>query len=651
LGSTFKTTYQGTLLETDDVWFRPIDCLTGPDGSVFVVDWYDQRANHVIPEDTWDKSNGRIWKIVYRDTPPTEKLDLSQRSSDELVALLSHANAWQRREARRIMSERRDSAVLPKLRAMLQTRQAGEASLEALWALYVSGGWNQELAIELLDHADADVRAWTVRLIGDEQSPLSPAMAQRLTRMADQEPSAAVRSQLACTSKRLSGADALPIVARLLRRSDDATDTHIPLLLWWAVENKALSDSERVLSLLADNVLWRLPLVRGTIVERLARRYLAERNEAGYTACARLMALAPDGAARQALVAALDQDFGGRPLETVPAPLDSLARELLTDHASNPVAVRLAMRLGSDEAYRRALATLADRAAPQSTRLALISAVGQAARPESTAALVRLLDEPLESIQLAAVAALEHGDDPALAAEVLRRYGGWPAALRNRAVNMLCARPFWARSLVQGVADGRVDAKEVSVDQLRQMLAHRDAELATAIEQRWGKIRQATPGEKQSYVPVIGRLLNEGTGDPRRGHALFVKHCATCHMLFGEGNKIGPDLTSADRKNRDALLMNILDPSGYVRPEYVAQTAALQDGRVLTGLVVESTAQQLTLVDAKNQKTVLARDEIEELIPSSQSLMPERLLETLAPQELRDLFRYLQSSGPPVPAS
>ncbi len=80
-------------------------------------------------------------------------------------------------------------------------------------------------------------------------------------------------------------------------------------------------------------------------------------------------------------------------------------------------------------------------------------------------------------------------------------------------------------------------------------------------------------------------------------------------------------------------------------------SVTLHDGRVLTGLVVESNAQQITLVDAKNQKTVLARDEIEELVPSPQSLMPERLLETLAPQELRDLFRYLQSTPPPATRS
>ena len=136
---------------------------------------------------------------------------------------------------------------------------------------------------------------------------------------------------------------------------------------------------------------------------------------------------------------------------------------------------------------------------------------------------------------------------------------------------------------MRAVDAGRIDAKDVTVDPIRQMLAHDDAQLAAAIETRWGKIRPATPGEKMSYVPVMGRILNEAKGDLESGHKLFVKHCAVCHTLYGEGNKVGPDLTSADRKNRDALLLNILDPSGYVRPEYVAQIVVTVDGRVLDG--------------------------------------------------------------------
>ena len=231
---------------------------------------------------------------------------------------------------------------------------------------------------------------------------------------------------------------------------------------------------------------------------------------------------------------------------------------------------------------------------------------------------------------------------------MLTRYQSFSPALRSRAIALSASRAAWAETLVDLVDKKTIEAQDVSVDQLRQMLAHDDDALAAAVEARWGKIRAATPGEKMSYVPVLGRVLGAGEGHLERGHKLFMKHCGVCHTLHGEGEKIGPDLTSADRKNRDALLINILDPSGTIRPEYITQTAVLVDGRVLTGLVTNSDAQQITIVDAKQQKTIVARDEIEQIQPATTSLMPERLLEQLKEQELRDLFRYLQSDKPPV---
>ncbi|MBI3838415.1 MAG: c-type cytochrome [Planctomycetia bacterium] len=647
-GSTFKTRYAGTLLSTDDIWFRPIDSLTGPDGSVFVADWYDQRANHVIPEDTWDRSNGRIWKIVARGTRPAGKLELAKQSSAALVALLSHANEWYPREARRILGQRRDPAILPRLEQIIGQADGGHLALEALWALYVSGGWNDSLVLRLLDHANPDIRAWTVRLIGDDRRELSGAIQARLVQLAASEPSSTVRSQLACTCKRLTGADGLPIVEQLLRRGEDADDPHIPLLLWWAIEDKSISDRPGVLHLLSTSEAWQLPIVHDTIVERLAQRYLAEQTDAGYAACAQLLALAPRKEDIHLLVAGMDKQYSGRRLEKVPAPLEPMLAKLWQQDRLDPTLVRFALRLGSRQAYEQALTRMADRNEPQPVRLAFIAAVGQAASPDAVGRLLPLVDESQgETICMAALAALEHFADETIAAEVLARYAKFTPALRARAVSLLCSRNAWSGALVQAVAEGKLDAKDVSVDQIRQMLAHNDDGLAQAIEVRWGKIRPSTPGEKQAYVPVLGRVLNEGKGDLDSGHKLFVKHCGTCHIMYGEGNKVGPDLTSADRKNRDALLLNILDPSGYVRPEYVAQVAVLNDGRVLTGLVAESTPQTLTIVDAKNQRTTVARNEIEQIQPSSQSLMPERLLETLAPQEVRDLFRYLQSGAPP----
>ena len=290
-GSTYETRYEGTLLETDDIWFRPIDSLVGPDGNVYVADWYDKRANHVIPEDTWDRTNGRIWKLVYRGTPEAPapvladaqsraKVDLTKQATGELIKALAHDNVWQRREARRILSERRSPETLPKLRALVDSIDE-RLALEALWTWYSAGGWGDDAALKLLDHPNPVVREWTVRWIGDETNTPRADLVARLVELAKVEPAVNVRSQLACTAKRLRGPDCLAIVSELLKRSQDATDPHLPLLLWWAVENKAISDTTLVLNLLGDSSAWQLPLVRDLLAERIARRYLAERQRGG----------------------------------------------------------------------------------------------------------------------------------------------------------------------------------------------------------------------------------------------------------------------------------------------------------------------------------------------------------------------------------
>src|SRR5262249_17147751 len=184
-----------------------------------------------------------------------------------------------------------DPTVRPILRKMVLENK-GQLALESLWALYVSGGFDDALAAKLLDHVNEDVRTWTVRLLGDAKK-VSPAIQKQLLNVARTDASPRVRCQLACSARRLPGKDCLAIVRELLRRNEDVNDPQIPLLLWWAVESKAISDRELVLKLLETSGDWRLPLVSKYLVERLGRRYMAEGTDAGYTACAHLLSKAP----------------------------------------------------------------------------------------------------------------------------------------------------------------------------------------------------------------------------------------------------------------------------------------------------------------------------------------------------------------------
>jgi len=202
---------------------------------------------------------------------------LAKLESKQLVALLSHPNDWYVRKARRILADRRDPEVIGPLRSLIFETKDDQLALEALWALYVSAGIQEDFALKLLEHRNPDVRRWTVRLLGDENT-VSPVVGRRLINLAENEKDVSVRSQLASTAKRLPAKDGLAIVQSLLHHKEDEQDPHMPLLLWWALERHAVAEMDMVMEIFGTEEAWRAsssPIVRET-VERLMRRYAAE---------------------------------------------------------------------------------------------------------------------------------------------------------------------------------------------------------------------------------------------------------------------------------------------------------------------------------------------------------------------------------------
>jgi putative heme-binding domain-containing protein len=208
---------------------------------------------------------------------------------------------------------------------------------------------------------------------------------------------------------------------------------------------------------------------------------------------------------------------------------------------------------------------------------------------------------------------------------------------------LLCSKPAGAKVLLDAVDRGKLKAAELDSDALQQILRHQDVNLEKIVEKHWGKIQPQTTGEKRARMHGIQVSLKLASGDRERGKALFKQHCGICHTLFGEGNRIGPDLTGADRKDLNFLLTSIVDPSAVIRKEYLSHVLRTADGQVLTGLIAESTPATITLLDAKNQRTTLARSDVESMKASPVSLMPEKILDALDAQQVRDLIAFIQS--------
>lgn len=670
--STFASSHGGELLRANDAWFAPTDVIMGPDNAIYVADWHDHRTAHPDPDADWDRSNGRIYRIAAKGTKATKPPQLANLASSQLVALLSDRNPWIVRQARRILAERRDPEAVFRLRSLVLEVKDERHALEALWALYLSGGFNESFGLRAVEHRSAMVRHWAVRLLGDERT-VSPEMAARLAQLAAAEKDARVSAQLACTAQRLAAPTGLAIALALLRGTSNADDPHLPLLIWWAIERHAIAGIAELSEFFAGRAAAHSEIARNIVRERLLRRWTAEGTEATLNACASVIAAA-DASERPALFAAVEQGFRDRPREPVGfgsgglfagsavAELkiprrfehyqnvtDALAREfdrLWREDTRDAALIRFSCRIGRGNGRARATSLAADESASPHLRIEMIRTLAELGYAGSAEEFLRLAksDAP-EMVRLAALESLSSFDYLNLAEEILAACPSFPERLRHRARDVLLSRKEWAAALLVAVDKKHIAAREISFQQLRTAALHNDPELDKLIRKHWGNITSGTKEEKLAEMRRLQNDLRAGEGDPVRGHALYRQACAACHVLHGEGGQVGPDLTYANRADREFLLASIVDPSATVRKEFLNYEIETTGGRILSGLIAEQAAGTMTIVSANGERNEIARDRIQSMRESAVSAMPEGLLQPLKPQELRDLFSYLQRTN------
>lgn len=667
-GSTVEAALGGLLLDSHDTWFGATDVCLGPDGAVYVCDFHDQRTAHPDPDAKWDTSNGRIYRVQASGARPSRRLDVAGRSTAELVALLRHPNGWYAQHARRLLAERQDRSAWPALKVLAIQTEDSDLALQGLWAAFGCGAFDSALAMALLDHPAEHVRSWTVRLLGDSRQMASPLLA-RVVALAQHEPSVIVRAQLAATAKRLPGTQCLSIVQALLRRDLDGDDLHIPWLLWWAIEDKAIADRQRVLDLFAGPDAWKNNLIRGNLT-RLMRRYAAAGTADGYAACCRLWKNTPQPD-RESMLPALYQGLtersrgltgvtssglydavaavGDQPVAPAPVRFEPPTAELRAvilsawqTRRDAALGTRLALEVGLDEAYRHLVSQLKP-GEPAPRLLEGLAVLSDYARDDCIAGVLALAgDGQTDDVRAAALGVLQRFSNEAISGAILGGYPRMSETLKSRARDLFFSRPQSSLAFLKLVDDRRVDPAQVPIDQLRRLSLFKNDEIDAAVRKHWGNIQPGTPEEKLADMRRFNNDLRAGSGDSARGHELFKTHCAVCHKLRDEGVTLGPDLTNTVKGDQDSLLANIVDPSAVVRRDFLSFVVVTKNGVVHSGLIAEQDAASLTLVDAKNQRTRIGRDEIDELNESPTSLMPERMLEQLTPQELRDLFAFLR---------
>ena len=639
-GLTFRTQDEGFLLESDDHWFRPVDIQTGPDGCIYVADMYEQRIDHASHyQGRIHRESGRIYRLRPKAKPPEQPQDLSLFSTDEIVDLLKHKNKWYRQTALRLLADRRDASIYPKLRQHLGTEE-GQLALELLWAMHVSGGWTDQEACKDLCHIDPHVRLWAARLLCDRGS-VSKSLAARLAKIAGSEPDLLARCQWACSAKRLSAHQALPIVANLLDHDEDVDDPWIPLLLWWAIEAQMDSDPESVLRLFAEESFWNEPLVDKHILERVMRRFAQSGHRRDLFYCARLLELAPDKKHTTKLLAGFEEAYRGRSLAELPDELvDALA-------ATGGGSLALRLRQKDPESVRQALATILDPEGDMEQRRQLVRILGDLQLAESVPVLLELVEKAEQpDIRRNSLTALQAFDDPQLGQRVAELFPQLPQDTHESALMLLASRPAWTFALLEAVDRGDVASESLQPSVVRRMLLHRDKSIETSVRQRWGHLEAPQTEEMFAEIDRVKGILESGSGIPHHGKKIFMQSCGKCHVLFGQGGHIGPDLTVYHRNDLRRMLVNVINPSWEIREGFENTVIYTEDGLTVNGFVTDEDNQMVVLKTADGQNVMIRKDQIEGQLASKHSLMPEGILRNFTDQQLRNLFAYLRASQP-----
>lgn len=684
--SSFKTKDLGYAITSTDPRFRPVEIKAGPDGAIYVADMYEpQIAHRQHFQGLIDKDNGRIYRLSAKDSKPSKQLDLGKKTTAELVEHLQQPNKWQRQTALRLISQRRDRTVLPLLKKNIES-STGQFALECLWATYQLGGLDDAFAQKCLAHKEPLIREWTVRLSGDMPLDLAAAanatgravpgprevqdahlmghrfaetrtsipLARKLVDVAKSETYVRVRSQLASTAKRLPADQALPLIDALTTHNEDADDIHIPLLLWWALESKATKSSAAIVGLFKNADFWKRPLVEKHLASRTMQRFAQAGSRNDLLVAAELLAKAPTAEHKQELLKGFEAAFKGRPLSGLP---DELVK-LITESGGGSLALRVRQKDAAaiDEALKLVAVEPAAQPDPKqkaaaeeakTRRIELVQTLGEVQPSGSVNALVSIAKTSADNeVRSAALTSLLGFKDEAIGSEILTVFASLHDDVQSVALTLLTSRPIWARQLLEAIDSGKLKQDVLPIDVVRKLTFLKDDKLAALVKKHWPKLEGASTAEMQELIARFASVAKSEGGEPFEGKKIFMQSCGKCHLLFGEGGRIGPDLTTFKRDDVNHILTNVINPSAEIREGFEAIVVVTTDGRTVTGFRADQDARVLVVRGIDGQNISINRDDIEEIVPQKKSLMPEGLLNNLTEEQVRNLFTYLRVGQP-----
>jgi putative membrane-bound dehydrogenase-like protein len=658
-GTTFtaRRKYEGKeFLASTDAWFRPVNFYVGPDGAIYVLDYYREVIEHpewtsaetYESEDIYHGSGqGRIYRITPPGgLPPFRDVRLDGASDEELAEQLANPNIWWRRTAQRLLVDRARDAVVPALNRMAVENPSATGRVHALWTLEGMGRLEPFVVEQALTDAEPGIRRNAV-ILAEPRLASQPNLAKKLLSMGD-DADPKVRLQLLLTLGSIDSPAARAVRDRLLFADIEDRWLQIAALSWPAVQADSLfTKAIGPQGLAANRTVGReaffrqMAAVIGTSGDQPAMRRVlaaaaAERPGTAWWRAAALRGLAEGLGA------------SGAGTKAPPGAQETLLK--LFDQ-SQPEVRRAALRVlqqappdSSNRAFQAAVAkavvTAQDGAADESLRadaLALV-AMGDAGAHVKTIERLVASQQP-EAVQVAAAQALAQVEGEQRARFVLENWKSMTAPVRTEAAEVFYRTPAATASLVDAIEEGTVQPWMLVFRHRRRLIMHQDA----ALRERARRLLTEPEQDRKAVVDRYQAAL-EREGDAARGKQVFKRECSKCHRLAGEGVEVGPDLATVQSRPASLLLADILVPNKAIAQTFEAYVVETTDGRMLDGVIGPQSPTFVTLRRENGEEDVIQRSEIKSMRATSLSAMPADLDTLVSEDEMADLIRYIKTA-------
>ncbi len=666
-GATFKAERAEDgreFLASTDSWFRPVNLTVGPDGGLYVVDFYRKLVEHPdwlamadstgfythageIKESDFLEGNdrGRIYRIVPKDfkADKNKMPELSKMDSKGLVEVLNNPNMWWRMNAQRLLVDRKDPAAVPLIKDLLSAGISPEGTMNALWTLEGLEALSDTLLEKAFQDASPLVRKQAV-LLAENRLGSKNIFDKVISASSDLDPF--VQFQAALTLS--DGAKSNPQVFQALNL---IISTHIndkwfqTAVLLGASENaiqwyEAFKDFEvKIDSQKVD---------KRKFLRKISSIVGAKYKENEMSSLVKIISAAKDSgmvvSSLQGIMDGMKRNSnkikltaeGQHGLMSLISDKSPSVREAAIDLASM---LQLIPSAELKNIINTAKTIVPDRSQPIGNRVLAIKIMGLDSIGDSFSLLEKMLEpnEPSD-IQLAAVNVLLSSQQDLATDLLLNKWNLLNPKVHEAVETGFLARSARSESLITAIENGKIKSSWISRNAQNRLLKNSDS----TIRERSKGIFKDLEGEDREKLIMDYNVSTTVTGDPVKGKIVFKNVCSVCHKLDGVGVNFGPDLYALSNQTKINLLTMVLDPNNTIAAGYEGYTIETTDGGTFAGIIENENASSLILKTAGGTVQTILKSNIKSMAPMSVSLMPEGLETSINKDEMADLLEYLK---------